>query len=291
MTTTWGKPVPVSQDRIQKLKSYGLTEYQARAYLALLDFGTAAGSQIPAHSRVPRTRVYETMQQLHEKGLVTILPEKPLRYRAVPLANYLRTQADDLRRKAQTLATDASALSREFAVSPQAAPEERGRFEALYGRRNVRDRLIEMYEHAEERVVMIGSAHSPARILRGLGPTLEEKSMNGVRAKLAFFTDAENETEVRALSRFCEVRHIDFFTPVERHGADGRQFLMSHPIPDDDSSSRGEDIAIWTDDPAIAAAMDQSAQRIWEMGTRVPPKGKVAVTAEKPRRLTPLAGP
>ncbi len=281
----------VTQERIQKLTSFGLTQYQARAYLALLDLGTAPGSQIPAHSRVPRTRVYETMQQLHEKGLVQILPEKPLRYRAVPFSSYLRLLAEDHRRQAQQLAMNAAALAREFSPSPLPTSEDRGRFEALYGRRNIRDKLAEMYEHAETQVTAIGSVHSPARILHGLGALLEERSVLGVEAKFAFFTDRRNEPEVRALARIAAVRHIDFFTPVERHAVDGREFLMSHPIPDDDSATRGEDIAIWTDDPAIASAMEQSASRIWEMGTRVPPLGRVRPEPEKPGHLTPLAGP
>lgn len=281
----------VTQDRIQKLKSFGLTEYQARVYLALLELGAATGSQIPAHSRVPRTRVYQTMQQLHEKGLVQILPEKPVRYKPVPFSTYLRGLADDHRRRAQQLSVNAATLAREFSVSPREVAEERGRFEALYGRRNVRDRLMEMYEHADTQIIAIGSMHSPARILHGLGAELEEKAAAGVRARFAFFTDHNNEAEVRSLGRLSEVRHIDFFTPVDRHGVDGRQFLMSHPIPDDDSPFRGEDIAIWTDDPAIATAMEQMAERIWEMGMRVPPRGKSIVGPEKPRRLTPLAGP
>ncbi len=283
--------MPVTQDRVQKLKSFGLTEYQARAYLALLDLGAATGSQIPAHSRVPRTRVYETMQQLHEKGLVQILPEKPVRYKPVPFANYLRGLAEEHRRKAQQLSTNAAALAREFSVSPQGSPEERGRFEAIYGRRNVRDRLVEMYGHAEAEIIAIGSVHSPARILHGLGPDLEEKASSGARIRLAFYTDANNEAEVRALSRYSEIRHIDFFTPVDRYGVDGRQFLMCHPIPDDDSPFRGEDIAIWTDDPAIATAMEQMAERIWEIGTHVAPKPREGGDTGKGRRVTPLAGP
>ncbi len=283
--------MPITPDRIQKLESFGLTEYQARVYLALLDLGTAAAAQIPALSRVPRTRIYATMQQLHAKGLVQILPEKPLRYKAVPFSSYAKLLAEDYRRRAMQLSSNAAALAREFSVSPVGAPEERGRFEAIYGRRNVRDRLVEMYQHAEVEIMGVGSVHSPARILHGLGVDLEEKVAAGVRARFAFYTTRENEAEVRSLSRFSEIRHIDFFTPVCRHGVDGHQFLMSHPIPDDDSPYRGEDIAIWTDDPAIASAMEQSAERIWEMGTRVPPRGRAVVEAEKPRRLTPMAGP
>ncbi len=68
------------------------------------------------------------------------------------------------------------------------------------------------------------------------------------------------------LLKHAEVRHIDFMMPVYMHVFDGKEFLMSHPIPDDDSSYRGDDIAIWTDDPAIADAMSEMAERIWEMG-------------------------
>jgi len=283
-----GSRTPISQDRILKLEGFGLTEYQARVYLALLDLGTATASQIPALSRVPRTRIYTTMQQLHGKGLVQILPEKPVRYKAVPFSSYLKTLAADYRQKALQLASNAETLAREFSVTPLQLPDRPGRFEAIYGRRNVRDKLVEMYEHAETEIIAIGSMHSPARILRGLGQELEAKAALGVTVKFAFFTNPDNETEVRALSRYSEIRHIDFFTPVCRHGVDGQQFLMSHPIPDDDSGFRGEDIAIWTDDPAIASAMEQMAERIWEMGKRTNPRPRIIEGLAA--RVTPRAG-
>ncbi len=284
-----GKRTTVSQERIDKLTAFGLTTYEARVYLALLNLGTAAVAQIPAISRVPRTRIYATMQQLHRKGLVQILPEKPLRYKAAPLSGYLRNLAEDYRRKANQLSANASALAREFAANPREAEDARGRFEAIYGRRNVRDRLLEMVQGAETSIVAIGSMHSPARIVRGLGVDLEEKAAEGVKIKMAFFLNAGNAAAVRTLSRYSAVRHIDFFTPVCRHGVDGKQFLMSHPIPDDDSALRGEDIAIWTDDPAIADAMAQSAERIWEMGKPAGTRIRKAGLERPRRRLTPMA--
>lgn len=275
--------MPINPDRLQKLEAVGLTEYQARAYLALLDLGTAAASEIPERSHVPRTRVYATMRELHAKGLVQILPEKPVRYQAAGLSTYLKSVAAEYRQKAGQLTSNADALAAEFPVNPHDPAGHPGRFEALYGRRNVRDRLVEMYESAETEIIAIGSMHSPARILRGLGQQVEEKAAQGVAIRFAFYMSADSEPEVRTLSRYSEIRHIDFFTPVCRHGVDGREFLMSHPIPDDDSGFRGEDIAIWTDDKAIATAMAQMADRIWNMGkrprTREPP----------PVRLTPKA--
>ena len=258
--------MPINPDRLRKLMDHGLTEYQGRVYLTLLDLGSATASQISPLSKVPRTRIYATMQQLHEKGLVQILPETPLRYKAVPFAAYLRALTDDLRSRAKQIDAGLDSLAREFAINAQRQPESRGRFEAIYGRKNVRERLLRMYETASREVIGIGTTKSPGRILGAFMPSLVEKADQGVRLKYAFCFTPENRDDVRSLLKHAEVRHIDFMMPVYMHVFDGREFLMSHPIPDDDSSYRGDDIAIWTDDPAIADAMSEMSERIWELG-------------------------
>jgi len=62
-------------ERLKKLEDFGLTEYQARVYLALLEFDVATAGQIPSASKVPRTKIYGIMRQLHDKGLVQIVPD------------------------------------------------------------------------------------------------------------------------------------------------------------------------------------------------------------------------
>src|SRR3989442_5830775 len=132
-----------------------------------------------------------------------------------------------------------------------------------------------MYDGATREVIGIGTTKSPGRILGAFMPNLVDKAKQGVRLKYAFCFTPENRDDVRALLRYGEVRHIDFMIPVYMHVFDGKEFLMSHPIPDDDSSYRGDAIAIWTDDTAIADAMSELAERIWEMGkpARDPPEG------------------
>src|SRR2546426_12108459 len=113
-----------------------MTEYQARVYLTLLDLGTATASQIPPISRVPRTRIYATMQQLHERGLVEIIPEAPLKYKPVPFSNFLTTRAGEQREKAETLEASIAQLGKEFGIVGGQVVEEAGRFEGGYGRRD-----------------------------------------------------------------------------------------------------------------------------------------------------------
>src|SRR2546427_140174 len=227
----------LTHDPLRVCAVAGRTESQGRVCLPLLARGSATASQISPLPKVPRTRIYATTQQLPEKGLVQILPETPLRSKAVPFATYLHALADDMRSRAKQIDTGLDTLAREFAISAQREPESRGRFEAIYGRKNVRERLLKMYDGATREVIGIGTTKSPGRILGAFMPDLVDKAKQGVRLKYAFCFTPENRDDVRALLKHAEVRHIDFMMPVYMHVFDGKQFLMSHPIPDDDSSS------------------------------------------------------
>src|SRR6267143_3905493 len=177
--------VPINQERVRKLMEHGLTEYQTRVYLTLLDLGAATASQISPLSKVPRTRIYATMQQLHQKGLVQILPETPLRYEPVAFDAYLQALSEDLRSRAKQIEGGLDAWAREFAINAQREPEPHGRFEAIYGRKNVRERLLRMYDIAAREVIGIGTTKSPGRILGAFRPSIVEKAAQGVRLKYA----------------------------------------------------------------------------------------------------------
>ena len=256
----------ITADRLARLRQFGLTEYQARVYLALLDLGTATATQIPPHSSVPRTRIYGAMAQLHERGLVEILPEDPLRYKPVPFNTFLTKQAAEHRERARRLEDDLPELTREFAIRSGAEPEFRGRFEAIRGRRNARERLLKMYNAAQRVIVAIGTVNSPKRIRNALGSHILERWKQGVQLKYAFPVTDENWDDVAKLAEHAEVRNIEFTMPVYLHVVDSAEFMMSHPIPDDDSHFRGDDISIWSDDAAIAQAIGSMAERMWEAG-------------------------
>ncbi len=68
---------------IEKLKSLGLTEYEAKTYLALLRKTELTAEQISNLSQVPLPRVYGVLDQLAEKGFVKILPGRPRRFEAI----------------------------------------------------------------------------------------------------------------------------------------------------------------------------------------------------------------
>ena len=55
---------------LSDLMALGLTEYEAKIYLALLKENPANGYQISKHTGVPRSMVYEALGRLHARGAV-----------------------------------------------------------------------------------------------------------------------------------------------------------------------------------------------------------------------------
>lgn len=258
--------MPINEDRLRKIQNLGLTEYQARIYLTLLDLGEAIASQLPSLSRVPRTRTYSTMNQLHEKGLVEIIPEKPTKYVPVPIEAYIEKVAERKRLEASELETNVDDYALEFAIAPTVEVEKAGKFEAIYGRRNVRERLSKMYDSAKKEIILVGTWASPTRLVRARLPWIEEKSKEGLVLKYAFPVDSTTMDDVKVLEGLTDVRTIDMNLPIYFMIKDSEELLLCHPIPNDEVVHRGDDIAIWTDDGGIVAAMAAIAESIWNQG-------------------------
>jgi sugar-specific transcriptional regulator TrmB len=245
-------------ERLKKLEDFGLTEYQARVYLALLEFDVASASQIPSVSKVPRTKIYGIMRQLHDKGLVQIIPETPLKYRVVPFERFLQKKIKDMRENADELESSVETISKDFTITHR-EPEKQGKFEVLYGRRNVRDRLMKIYESAKKEVLSIGTSNSPGRIVNTTLWFLDDKKKEGVAVRYAFPVNIGNKDKVEKIAKFAEIRHIDRDPPMHFIVVDEKECMLIHRVPDDADPVRGDDVAIWTDDEAIVNAMKEIA--------------------------------
>ena len=69
-------------DVTDHLVRLGLSEYEARAYIATVSLGEGTIKEISEESGVPRSRAYDVMERLAEKGLVEVGSSSPRCYRA-----------------------------------------------------------------------------------------------------------------------------------------------------------------------------------------------------------------
>jgi len=255
--------VPINAERLAMLTTLGLTEYQGRAYLALLDLGEAPAKDVASLSRVPKSKIYAALDGLHEKGLAAILPEHPKRYRAEPIEGFLSSLRANLRDRLSTLARDEGSLVQEFRPQGGVALAERGGFTVLKGRRNVTARIVEMIGAAERSIRFAGSAGALARLLH------HAHELKGAQSRGVALAVAAPGAESAARASLGDVARLADLSSEEPPASAGvsvlvvdeTSALLVHAVPDDPKFYQGEDVAVWTDDTALARTLETLATR------------------------------
>jgi sugar-specific transcriptional regulator TrmB len=74
----------LNNDLPGSLEEFGLSKYEARAYLTMIGKGSLAVSEIAYYANLPRTKVYQTVKKLEKKKLAVISKQKPLICSAIP---------------------------------------------------------------------------------------------------------------------------------------------------------------------------------------------------------------
>lgn len=75
---------------IQLLKSFHFTESESKVYISLLQKGAGTGYEISKSSSVPRSKVYNILEMLMEKGCIVVSKQtNPVHYSAVPIDEFV----------------------------------------------------------------------------------------------------------------------------------------------------------------------------------------------------------
>ena len=65
---------------LDALKSIGLNLYERKIFVSLLTKGVATAAEVSEMANVPRSRSYDVLESLAEKGFVLVQPSKPIKY-------------------------------------------------------------------------------------------------------------------------------------------------------------------------------------------------------------------
>lgn len=85
----------VMESVVEKLRRVGLTTYEAKAYLALLNTHLSTATRVSEKSSVPRTKIYAVLEALRNKGWVRVYSGVPLLFQAIePLRVFEKAKED-----------------------------------------------------------------------------------------------------------------------------------------------------------------------------------------------------
>lgn len=72
-------------EAVEALADLGLTEYEARCFVALSQLSEGTAQEISQVSEVPQSRVYDIADSLYQRGIVDVQESEPRRYFALPV--------------------------------------------------------------------------------------------------------------------------------------------------------------------------------------------------------------
>ncbi|MCL6612363.1 MAG: hypothetical protein K6T66_12550 [Peptococcaceae bacterium] len=110
-------PSTLFNELVKSLSQLGLTTYEAKAYLALLQRHPVNGNELSRLSGVPGPKIYETLDRLTAKGLASPLETEPVTYVPLPYAEFLKYKENDLKSNIRFLEENLGRLA--LAESPQ----------------------------------------------------------------------------------------------------------------------------------------------------------------------------
>ena len=222
-------------EAIDAFERLGLTSYEAKVFIALQRVGSGTARDVARVTDVPRSQVYSVAESLEERGLLEVQQSNPIRYRGVPVDQaraILEARIEKERERAFSYV--------ESIRTEEPLEEEREAVWTIRGSSLVSDRIVELLEAAEERIVF--GSRVPSLFSDQITELILER--------------ADSDLDVTVICRPDSIR--------ERFAAH-ETITVTHPPPhrsDDDRSGR---IVIVDDDRILLSVVDEDDEEtaIW----------------------------
>jgi sugar-specific transcriptional regulator TrmB len=127
------------------LEEFGLSKYEAQAYVSLIAKGTITASELAYYSEIPRTKIYPTLLKLEKKKLTIISKSKPIMCTAIAPEDAFDGIIHEQINKVNAMNTLVSNLKRASEESRKSRGSEEKRYFQL-GANNVLSQLQTMIE-------------------------------------------------------------------------------------------------------------------------------------------------
>jgi HTH-type transcriptional regulator, sugar sensing transcriptional regulator len=133
-------------DMIRILQNLGFTEYEAKAYIALLQKSPMSGYAIALNSGVPRSKIYEVIEGLVGRGEILASHGSPVLYSPLSPKELI-----SLKRRRTEINFDAA---EEALESFEFSTENRENIWNITGREEILHRIKEVIANSEQRILL-----------------------------------------------------------------------------------------------------------------------------------------
>lgn len=263
-----------SQETLDALEDIGLNMYERKIYSALISRGVSTAGELSEMTNVPRSRAYDVLESLADKGFAILKPSKPMQYVAVPPEEALENTKDLHRQEMEEQIGRLERFKESNAVQELQSLYSEGvqRVEpgemtgTVKGRYNVAKHLGNMMGDAEREIKVMTTADGLNDLHEHHMDDLEAARDSGVNVRVLAPVGDDNQEAFDALSEVAEVRHLHEDTPGQPEGrvhiVDGDSVIFSLT---DDAVHPTQDTAFWSQsEHAASRALGPMFDMAWE---------------------------
>jgi sugar-specific transcriptional regulator TrmB len=187
------------------LRELGLTEYETRAYLSLLEKGATTASKVSEHANVPYSKIYETLNSLERKGWIETKRGRPSRY--YPKSPSEALSAVRLRLEDAVKSWEQTVLSELQPLYEKREIREKPDIWILRGEFNTLAKLQEMLSKAKSKL-MIAAPTPTKALMEAVVPMLIR--LQGSRVKILLMTSKDmGKKGIEKMGDVAEIRVRD----------------------------------------------------------------------------------
>lgn len=239
------------------LKKIGLTEYEANAYLLLVEKGALTAKQISYGAQIPYSKVYQTLNSLENKGWIEVTRKRPSKYFPKSPETAIKTAKNVFEN--EWLQTEKTLIDELTPLYEKLKTREKYDIWILRGQLNIISKFKEMAKKCKHEM-LIALPFVREDFLVDFYPLLSSFLADEVKVHF-MMPKGLNGNVYKMLSKIGEVRCRD---KMFGGGAisDSIEVLLLF------SDERGEITAIWSDHPGLAGLAKDYFNYLWKESER-----------------------
>jgi sugar-specific transcriptional regulator TrmB len=252
---------------LDTLKSIGLNLYERKIFVALLAKGIATAAQVSEIAGVPRSRSYDVLESLADKGFVVVQPSKPIKYVALKPTEALEKTKENMTRKHNEMVERIDKIKSSTVLEEMETIYSQGfnlvrpaeMTGTLKGKFTIDRQVRSIFKEAKKNINIVTTETGLKDLHQNQMRILKKVARKGVKLKI--LAPGSDKSAIKALSEIAELRalkeDVGRFTVVDNDHV----FLALT----DDKSDESQDVALWANSQHAADSIAGPLfNKLWE---------------------------
>lgn len=263
----------LEEEKISKIRRiFDLNLYEAKLWTALLARGVSTAGELSKIADVPRSRAYDVLESLEDRGFIVMKLEKPIKYIALSPEEVTERRKGEIMQQAREESQQLEEVKDKGIYNNLHDLYESGLeyiepseiSGAIKGRKNILKQINKLIRDAKSEIKIMTTEDELARHEEDLKKAFEKAKEKGIKVKVAApISDSEL---VEDLEDLAEIRKVDD-VKGRFYVRDSKETLMM--TMDGEEVNPMYDTGLWVDSDFMGESLGKIFEKIWAHGKQL----------------------